>query len=120
MRLDPRDAVCLSALKRSSSEISARPANPFDAACTRRVSAARLAPTDEGFLRQREYILNLMDNLQANGLNSPTSARYAMIRFSGANTNAVLRARDAQKLAQAKRAVEDMLERVRRAQSNTA
>jgi molybdopterin-biosynthesis enzyme MoeA-like protein len=34
-----------------------------------------------------------------------------------ANTNVVLRARDAQKLAQAKRAVEDMLERVRRAQS---
>ena len=38
----------------------------------------------------------------------------------GPNTNVVLRARDAQKLAQAKRAVEDMLERVRRAQSNTA
>jgi hypothetical protein len=37
----------------------------------------------------------------------------------GANTNVVLRARDAQKLAQAKRAVQDMLERVRRAQSNT-
>ena len=36
----------------------------------------------------------------------------------GANTNVVLRARDAQKLAQAKRAVKDMLERVRRAQSN--
>jgi molybdopterin-biosynthesis enzyme MoeA-like protein len=34
----------------------------------------------------------------------------------GPNTNVVLRARDAQKLAQAKRAVEDMLERVRRAQ----
>jgi hypothetical protein len=34
-----------------------------------------------------------------------------------ANTNVVLRARDAQKLALAKRAVEDMLERVRRAQS---
>ena len=38
----------------------------------------------------------------------------------GANTNVVLRARDAQKLAQAKRAVEDMLERLRRAQSNSA
>jgi molybdopterin-biosynthesis enzyme MoeA-like protein len=38
----------------------------------------------------------------------------------GPNTNVVLRARDAQKLAQAKRAVEDMLERVRRAQSNSA
>jgi molybdenum cofactor synthesis domain-containing protein len=38
----------------------------------------------------------------------------------GANTNVVLRARDAQKLAQAKRSVQDMLERVRRAQSNTA
>jgi molybdopterin-biosynthesis enzyme MoeA-like protein len=37
----------------------------------------------------------------------------------GANTNVVLRARDAQKLALAKRAVEDMLERVRRAQSNS-
>ena len=37
----------------------------------------------------------------------------------GANTNVVLRARDAQKLAQAKRAIEDMLERVRRAQSNS-
>jgi hypothetical protein len=35
----------------------------------------------------------------------------------GANTNVVLRARDAQKLAQAKRVVEDMLERVRQAQS---
>src|SRR6201982_240157 len=38
----------------------------------------------------------------------------------GANTNVVLRARDAQKLALAKRAVEDMLERVRRAQTNSA
>jgi molybdopterin-biosynthesis enzyme MoeA-like protein len=38
----------------------------------------------------------------------------------GANTNVVLRARDAQKLALAKRAVEEMLERVRRAQSNSA
>jgi molybdopterin-biosynthesis enzyme MoeA-like protein len=38
----------------------------------------------------------------------------------GANTNVVLRARDAQKLALAKRAVEDMLERVRRAQSSNA
>jgi molybdopterin-biosynthesis enzyme MoeA-like protein len=38
----------------------------------------------------------------------------------GANTNVVLRARDAHKLAHAKRAVEDMLDRVRRAQSNTA
>src|SRR5262249_7677947 len=37
----------------------------------------------------------------------------------GPNTNAVLRVRDAQKLAQAKRAVEDMLERVRRAQSRS-
>jgi molybdopterin-biosynthesis enzyme MoeA-like protein len=34
----------------------------------------------------------------------------------GPNTNVALRARDAQKLALAKRAVEDMLERVRRAQ----
>jgi molybdopterin-biosynthesis enzyme MoeA-like protein len=38
----------------------------------------------------------------------------------GANTNVVLRARDIQKLAQAKRAIEDMLERVRRAQPNNA
>jgi molybdopterin-biosynthesis enzyme MoeA-like protein len=37
----------------------------------------------------------------------------------GPNTNVVLRARDAQKLARVKRAVEDMLERVRRAQSNS-
>jgi hypothetical protein len=37
----------------------------------------------------------------------------------GPNTNVVLRARDAQKLVQAKRAVEDMLERVRRAQSSS-
>ena len=37
----------------------------------------------------------------------------------GANTNVVLHARDAHKLAQAKRAVEDMLERVRRAQSRS-
>jgi molybdopterin-biosynthesis enzyme MoeA-like protein len=36
----------------------------------------------------------------------------------GPNTNVILRARDAQKLAQAKREVEKMLERVRRAQSN--
>jgi molybdopterin-biosynthesis enzyme MoeA-like protein len=36
------------------------------------------------------------------------------------NTNVVLRARDAPKLAQAKREVEEMLERVRRAQSNSA
>jgi molybdopterin-biosynthesis enzyme MoeA-like protein len=35
------------------------------------------------------------------------------------NTNVVPRARDAQKLTLAKRAVEDMLERVRRAQSNS-
>ena len=38
----------------------------------------------------------------------------------GPNTNVVLRARDAQKLAQVKHAVEDMLERVRRAQSKSA
>src|SRR5208337_1733639 len=38
----------------------------------------------------------------------------------GPNTNVVLRARDAQKLARAKRAVEDMLERVRGAQSSSA
>ena len=37
----------------------------------------------------------------------------------GPNTNVVLRARDVQKLAQAKRAVEDMLERVRRAHSSS-
>jgi hypothetical protein len=37
----------------------------------------------------------------------------------GPNTNVALRARDAQKLAQAKRAVEEMLERVRRGQSNS-
>jgi hypothetical protein len=37
----------------------------------------------------------------------------------GANTNVVLRARDAQKLAQARREVEEMLERVRRAQSSS-
>ena len=38
----------------------------------------------------------------------------------GPNTNVVLRARDAQKLAQVKRAVEDMLEQGRRAQSNSS
>jgi molybdopterin-biosynthesis enzyme MoeA-like protein len=37
----------------------------------------------------------------------------------GPNTNAVLRARDPQKLAQAKREIEEMLERVRRGQSNS-
>jgi hypothetical protein len=36
----------------------------------------------------------------------------------GPNTNVVLRVRDAKKLALAKRAVEAMLERVRRAQPN--
>jgi hypothetical protein len=41
----------------------------------------------------------------------------AKVSRHGANTNVVLRARDAQKLAQAKRVVKDMLERVRRAQS---
>jgi len=41
-------------------------------------------------------------------------------RQHGANTNVVLRARDAQKLAQAKCEVEEMLERVRRAQSKSA
>ena len=38
----------------------------------------------------------------------------------GANTNVVLRAHDAQKLAQAKREVEEMLGRVRQAQSKSA
>ena len=38
----------------------------------------------------------------------------------GPNTNVVLRAPDPQRLALAKRAVEDMLERVRRAQPNSA
>ena len=38
----------------------------------------------------------------------------------GPNTNVVLRAREAHKLAQAKHAVEDMLERVRRTQLNRA
>jgi molybdopterin-biosynthesis enzyme MoeA-like protein len=38
----------------------------------------------------------------------------------GSNTNVVLRARDMQKLARAKRAVEDMLDRVRGAQSSRA
>jgi molybdopterin-biosynthesis enzyme MoeA-like protein len=38
----------------------------------------------------------------------------------GPNTNVVLRARDAQKLAQAKREIEEMLKRVRPAQSNSA
>ena len=37
----------------------------------------------------------------------------------GANTNVVLRAGNAQTLAQAKREVEEMLERVRRTQSNS-
>jgi molybdopterin-biosynthesis enzyme MoeA-like protein len=37
----------------------------------------------------------------------------------GPNTNVVLRVRDAPKLAQAKREVEEMLERVRRAQSHS-
>ena len=37
----------------------------------------------------------------------------------GPNTNVVLRARDAQKLAQAKREIEEMLKRVRRAQSRS-
>jgi hypothetical protein len=38
----------------------------------------------------------------------------------GANTNVVLRARDAQKLQRAKRAVEDMLQRVQGPQSSSA
>jgi len=51
-------------------------------------------------------------------------SRSGAIRFfdpqHGANTNVVLRARDPQKLALAKHGVEDMLEPVRRAQSNSA
>src|SRR6266511_1617384 len=44
MRLDPRDAVRSSA-PRSSAEILAGVANPYQAACTRRISAAGLAPS---------------------------------------------------------------------------
>ena len=43
---------------------------------------------------------------------------YPFFDPTGPNTNVVLRARDTQKLALAKRAVEDMLERVRQAQSS--
>jgi hypothetical protein len=52
---------------------------------------------------------------------SPPTAwpRHSVWRY-GPNTNVVLRARDAHKLARAKRAVEDMLERVRGAQSSSA
>ena len=43
---------------------------------------------------------------------------YPFFDQHGPNTNVVLRACDAHKLAQAKHAVEDMLERVRQAQSS--
>ena len=42
---------------------------------------------------------------------------YPFFDQHGPNTNVVLRAHDARKLSEAKRAVEDMLERVRRALS---
>src|SRR5262245_19599046 len=45
------------------------------------------------------------------------AAIRSSIRSTGPNTNVVMRAREAPKLAQAKRAIEDMLERVQRAQS---
>ena len=45
---------------------------------------------------------------------------YPFFDQHGPNTNVVLRAGDARKLAQAKRQVEEMLERVRRAQSKSA
>jgi hypothetical protein len=46
------------------------------------------------------------------------AAIRSSIRSTGPNTNVVMRAREAPKLAQAKRAIEDMLERVQRAQSS--
>jgi hypothetical protein len=52
-------------------------------------------------------------------INLKTAKALATLRH-GLNTNVVLRARDAQKLALAKCAVEGMLERVRRAQSRSA
>jgi hypothetical protein len=45
-------------------------------------------------------------------------AARSSIRSTEPNTNVVMRAREAPKLAQAKRAIEDMLERVQRAQSS--
>jgi len=53
-------------------------------------------------------------------LRSRSEAIRSSIRSTGATRNVVLRARDAQKLAQAKSEVEEMLERVRRAQSKRA
>ena len=53
-------------------------------------------------------------------LGSRSGAIRSSIQQHGPNTNVVLRARDAQKLSQAKRAVEEMLERVRGARSNSA
>ena len=46
------------------------------------------------------------------------AAIRSSIRSTEPNTNVVMRAREAPKLAQAKRAIEDMLERVQRAQSS--
>jgi molybdopterin-biosynthesis enzyme MoeA-like protein len=45
---------------------------------------------------------------------------HEWVKTTGAKLNVVLLARDAQKLALAKRVVEDMLERVRPTQSNRA
>ena len=65
----------------------------------------------------------MLDEVGCNSARWPRpirQSRSVAIRSSipGPNTNVVLRARDIQKLALAKRAVEDMLEQVRQAQSS--
>jgi molybdopterin-biosynthesis enzyme MoeA-like protein len=83
-----------------------------------KTSVRVLSETVRADAREGEIGLQLGETAKAN----PEVAIRSHPFFDslGANTNVVLRARDAQKLAQAKRTVEDMLERVRRAQSNTA
>jgi hypothetical protein len=84
-----------------------------------RIGARMLSETARADTREGDMGMQLGEIAKAN----PAVAIGSYPFFDpqhGPNTNVVLRARDAQKLAQAKREVEKMLERVRRAQSNSS
>ena len=83
-----------------------------------KVGVRMLTETVRADAREGDIGTQLGENAKANPAVAIGSYPFFDPRH-GPNTNVVLRARDAQKLAQAKRAVEDMLERVRRAQSNS-
>src|SRR5262245_15563063 len=83
-----------------------------------KVSVRMLSETVRADAREGDIGMQLSEIAKANP--EVTIGSYPFFDLQhGANTNVVLRARDAQKLALAKRAVEDMLERVRRAQSSS-